>query len=80
MENVSKFSWFKLLSFFGTGILVFVCFVAVAGGILLIKGGNAFNGVFAIVAGLVCLALAVWIYRNYQNKTRPDIKGANKKE
>lgn len=80
MENVSKFSWFKLLSFFGTGILVFVCFVAVAGGVLLIKGGNAFNGVFAIVAGLVCLALAVWIYRNYQKKTSPDIKGANKKE
>ena len=80
MENVSKFSWFKLLSFFGTGILVFVCFVAVAGGALLIKGGNACNGVFAIVAGLVCLALAVWIYRNYQKKTSPDIKGSNKKE
>lgn len=69
MENVSKFSWFKLGSFFGVGLLVFVCFVAIPGGALLIKGGNAFNGVFAIIAGLVCLGLAVWIYRNYQKKT-----------
>ena len=71
MENVSKFSWFKILSFFGAGILAFACFVVIAGGISLIASpdGDAFNGVFVIIAGVVLGVLAVLIYRNYQKKT-----------
>lgn len=69
MENVSKFSWFKILSFFGAGVLAFACFIVIAGGINLIVAGDAFHGAFVIVAGVVLGALAVLIYRNYQKKT-----------
>ena len=65
----SDFSWFKLLSFFGVGILVFLCFVVIAGGVTLIKSGNAFNGAACVLAGLFCGAVAVWVYRNYQKKS-----------
>ena len=65
----SDFSWFKLLSFFGVGILALPCFVVIAGGITLITSGNAFNGVACILAGLLCGAFAVWVYRNYQKKS-----------
>ena len=75
----SDFSWFKLLSFFGAGLLVFMCFVVVAGGIMLITNGDAFNGVFVILAGLGCGAGAVFVYKNYQNKTAPKVSNNKKK-
>lgn len=75
MDNVSKFSWFKLASFFGAGLLVFIFFVALAGGVFLVRSGRAFNGVFVILAALVCAALAVWVYRNYQKKTDKSKEG-----
>ena len=75
----SDFSWFKLLSFFGAAVLAFACFVVIAGGITLITKGEAFNGVFTIIAGLVLGAGAVWVYRNYQKKTLPEVKNKNKK-
>lgn len=65
----SDFSWFKLASFFGAGLLAFICFVAIASGISLIVNGLAFNGAMTIVAGILCGAGAVLVYRNYQKKT-----------
>lgn len=65
----SDFSWFKLASFFGAGLLLFACFIVIAGGIMLITKGEAFNGGFTIVAGVALGAAAVWVYRNYQKKT-----------
>lgn len=77
----SDFSWFKLASFAGAAILMFACFVVIAGGINLIVGGNAFNGVFTIIAGLVLGAGAVWVYRNYQKNSLGDkIKDDKKKK
>lgn len=71
----SDFSWFKLASFFGAGFLAFACFIVIAGGVTLITKGEAFNGVFTIVAGVLLGAAAVWVYRNYQKKTlKPDNK------
>ena len=70
----SDFSWFKLASFFGVAILMFACFVVIAGGITLITKDEAFNGAFTIVAGLLLGAGAVWVYRNYQKKTTPTNK------
>lgn len=64
----SDFSWFKILSFFGVGLLTFACFVVIAGGITLCTKGEPFNGAFTIVAGLLLGAAAVWVYRNYQKK------------
>lgn len=65
----SDFSWFKLASFFGAGLLAILCFVTIAGGITLIVGGNAFHGAVVIIAGIICGGLAVLVYRNYQKKT-----------
>lgn len=65
----SDFSWFKLASFFGAALLAILCFATIAGGINLVIGGNAFNGVLAIVSGIICGGLAVLVYRNYQKKT-----------
>lgn len=70
----SDFSWFKLASFFGVAILMFACFVVIAGGITLCTKGEPFNGGFTIVAGLLLGAGAVWVYRNYQKKTTPTNK------
>lgn len=70
----SDFSWFKLASFFGVAILMFACFVVIAGGVTLITKGEPFNGVFTIIAGLLLGAGAVWVYRNYQKKTTPTNK------
>ena len=72
----SDFSWFKLASFFGAALLAFACFVVIAGGITLCTKGEAFNGAFTIVAGVLLGAAAVWVYRNYQKKT---LKPNNKK-
>lgn len=82
----SDFSWFKILSIFGAGLLALACFVIIAGGIMLITSGNAFNGVFVILAGIACGAGAYFVYRNYQKKTQAskpgvkieDIKKKNK--
>lgn len=74
----SDFSWFKILSFFGAGLLALACFVIVAGGIMLITSGNAFNGVFVILAGLACGVGAYFVYKNYQNKTAPKVNNKKK--
>lgn len=71
----SDFSWKKLAIFFGVGLLVFLCFVALAGGIYLIRDGHAFNGVLTIVAGILCGTAAVLLYRYYQKKSRVDLPG-----
>lgn len=65
----SDFSWFKLASFFGAGLLALICFVAIASGISLIVSGASFNGIITVVAGALCGAGAVIVYRNYQKKT-----------
>ena len=75
--NESDFSWFKIASFFGAGLLMFVAAVAVASGIYLIVGGKAMNGVMTIVAGVVCGACSVLVYKNYQRKSsagKPGVK------
>ncbi len=71
----SDFSWFKILSIFGAGLLVLLCFVTISGGIRLIIGGNAFHGAAAIIAGVVCGVLAWLVYRNYDKKTRAAAPG-----
>lgn len=75
----SDFSWFKILAFFGVGLLVFMCFVVVAGGIMLITNGDAFNGVFVILAGLGCGAGAFFLYKYYQKKSIEGKPGAKVK-
>lgn len=62
----SDFSWRKLLSFFGTALLVLVAFVTFALGGNLIYGGQTFYGVMSLVAGGACGTLAVLLYLNYQ--------------
>ena len=74
MEN-SKNLWFKVASFFGAGILVFLGFVIIASGIILITKAETFNGVLTIVGGLICIALAVIVYKNYEKKSREALPG-----
>lgn len=66
MAAESDFTWRKILSFFGAGILLFVGFVTIATGIGLIKGGLAFNGAVTCVGGCCALALCVLLYLNYE--------------
>ena len=61
----SDFSWRKLFSFFGAGLLLFVAFVAVSSGAFLISFGKVFNGVVTILAGGATFALAAVVYVNY---------------
>ena len=70
-----KNSLFKILSIFGTGVLCFLCFVIMAGGIFLITDGHSFNGVAVLIGGAICGALAWFVYRNYDKKTRASAPG-----
>ena len=65
----SDFSWLKLLSFFGVGILAFLCFAVIASGIMFITMDKTFNGVVVILAGIVCGACTVLLYNYYQKKS-----------
>ena len=62
----SDFSWRKIFSFFGAGLLILVAFVSLAIGGNLCYAGQAFYGVMSILAGAVSASLAVIVYRNYQ--------------
>ena len=75
----SDFSWFKIASFFGAGVLMFIAVVAVASGIYLICENRGFNGVMTIVAGIVCAAASVLIYKNYEKKSNADKPGVKSK-
>lgn len=66
MAAEAEFTWRKILSFFGAGILLFVGFVTVATGIGLIKGGLAFNGAVTCLGGGCAFALCVVIYKSYE--------------
>ena len=70
----SDFSWRKILSFFGAGILVFIAFVTVAAGIKLIILHHSFYGVITIISGLVAAADVVLIYRNYEKRSAEQAK------
>lgn len=61
----SDFSWRKIFSIIGAGLLLFVAFVAISSGALLLSLGNIFNGVVTILSGGCNIALAVILYRNY---------------
>lgn len=74
----SDFSWLKIASFFGAAVLLVVCFVAIATGIKFITDNNAFNGVVSIIAGLMCGAGAVLVYKNYQKKSDESRYGKQK--
>ncbi len=65
----SDFSWFKIASFFGAILLVFVFFVMMGFGINLIYSGSILYGVMCIISSLVAGACALLVYKNYQNKT-----------
>lgn len=75
----SDFSWFKIASFFGAGVLLLIAIVAVASGIYLICENRGFNGVMTIVAGAVCAVLSVLVYKNYEKKSNADKPGVKSK-
>lgn len=74
----SDFSWRKIFSFFGAGLLFLVAFVSYAMGANLFYNGETFYGVMGVVAGIASMALATIIYRNYtkwadeQNNNKPN--------
>lgn len=61
----SDFSWRKLFSFIGAGLLLFIAFVAVSSGASLISLGKVFNGVATILSGGATFALAAVVYVSY---------------
>jgi hypothetical protein len=65
MPTESQFSWRKILSFFGVGLLAFVTFVTIAAGIKLCADNSAFYGVVTILSGVGSGAWAVYLYRDY---------------
>lgn len=66
----SDFSWLKILSFFLAALLVFAAFGMIAGGIYLINGGYAFNGVTCFIGAILSGFGAVVIYKYYQKKSK----------
>ena len=68
---------FKILSFFGAAIAVFLGFVTIASGVKLITLSHAFNGAITIVSGCVDMGVAVLIYKNFEKKDaegKPGVK------
>lgn len=75
-----KNSWFNILSVFGAGLLIFLCFVTCAGGGWLIHDGHTFHGVAAIIAGVLC-GISAWpVYRNHDKKERASKPGVKIEE
>jgi len=66
----SAFSWLKVASFVGACVLIVLAIVVIASGCNLISSGSTFYGVASILGGVVCLADAVMVYRNYQIKRK----------
>lgn len=73
----SDFSWFKLLSFFGAALAIFLAFVNGGSAGILIKAGEGFNGACSILSAICWVVVAVLLYLNYQKKSlanQPDTK------
>lgn len=66
---------FKVLSFFGFGLSLFLAFVNGSSAGYLIKDGEAFNGVASIVSAVCWIAVGYFIYRNFETKERADKPG-----
>ncbi len=62
------FSWFKMFSFFGTLILVVLCFIMLGFGISNMVNGETIYGGACIIAGLLSGGIAWKMYQNYQKK------------
>lgn len=60
---------FKVLSFFGVALAVFVGIVTLASGILLISQGAGFNGVMTIIGSITNFVLAYYLYKIYNQNT-----------
>lgn len=75
----SDFSWIKIASVFGAGVLLFVAIGIIASGIHLIVENRGFNGVMAIALGAICLLLSVLVYKNYEKKSNADRPGVKSK-
>ena len=65
-----EFSWFKILSFFGAALALFFGFVNGGSGGILISNGHGFNGSVTLISALGWIAVAVYLYLNYEKKTR----------
>lgn len=65
----ANFSWLKIASFIGALVLVVLAFIGIASGINMVLADNAFYGAASIIGGIACGAIAVWVYRNYQEKS-----------
>ena len=65
----ATFSWFKVASFIGALVLAVLAVIVIGSGVNLIDGGEYFYGVSSILSGLVCIANAVMVYKNYQKKS-----------
>ena len=66
MANEAQFSWRKLLSFFGVGILAFLGILGLSKGIGLIVASHIVGGIFAIIGGVGAFVCAVLLYKNYE--------------
>lgn len=75
----SDFSWRKIFSFFGAGLLILVAFVSLAIGGNLCYAGQTFYGVMSILAGAVSASLAVIVYRNYQKWANRNMSNSRRK-
>ena len=65
----SDFSWLKLASFFGAGLLWVLAVLVIAAGIRLIAVDSFLYGVATIIGGIVCIYASVLVYKNYQKKS-----------
>ena len=77
--NASDFSWYKIASIFGAGLLVLIACSIVAGGIYLIQDGRAFNGVTCFVGAFLCGVGAWAVYTTYQRKSEEGKPGVKSK-
>ena len=63
-----NFSWFKIGSFFGTGLLAILCFMLLGFGMTNMMDGETVYGIACILGGVLSGAFAAMVYKNYQKK------------
>lgn len=64
--TTSKFSWTKILCFFGAGLAAFFAFINGGSAGILIKAGHDFNGFGSIASCVGWVVVAILIYKYYQ--------------
>lgn len=70
MAYEAQFSWRKILSFFGVGILTLIGIFGISNGITFLVESKIVGGIFAIFGSICSFVAAILLYKNYNKYSK----------